>query len=56
MSKKDRYWTLVNLECANAIRNYLQQREKHGEIIKSNSSLIREQCDPEDRSFPIATS
>lgn len=48
MSKKDRYWTLVNLECANAVRDYLQQREKQGEIIKSNSPLIREQCDPKD--------
>jgi site-specific recombinase XerD len=47
-SRKDRYFTVCNPECFNAIRDYLEYRERLGEdVTKRSSPLIREQCDPD---------
>jgi site-specific recombinase XerD len=47
-SRKDRYFTICNLEFFNALRDYLEHRERLGEdITKRSSPLIREQCDPD---------
>lgn len=48
-SKYATYWTTCNYECAMAIREYLEQRNKQGEgPVKDISPLIREHRDPKD--------
>lgn len=48
-SKHATYWTTCNYECAMAIREYLEQRNKQGEgPVKDISPLIREHRDPKD--------
>jgi integrase len=42
-SKKYKYYTFCTPECLMLIDSYLEYRKKHGEIIKGNSPLIREQ-------------
>jgi integrase len=42
-SKKYKYYTFCTPECSMLIDSYLEYRKKHGEIIKGNSPLIREQ-------------
>jgi integrase len=48
-SKQSTYWTTCNRECAIAIKEYLEQRNKQGEgPVKDTSPLIREHCDHRD--------
>lgn len=42
---KEEYKTFCSLECASAIRSYLDYRERHNEKITADSYLIRKQFD-----------
>ncbi|MDF2737566.1 MAG: site-specific recombinase XerD, partial [Nitrososphaeraceae archaeon] len=48
-SKKFRYYTFCTTEAATLIDSYLEYRKKHGEILKGNSPLIREQFSTIDK-------
>ena len=48
-SKKYRYHTFTTPEAANLIDLYLEYRKKHGEQLKGNSPLIREQFPTTDK-------
>ena len=48
-SKKFRYYTFTTPEAANLIDSYLHYRKNHGEQLKGNSPLIREQFTTTDK-------
>jgi integrase len=48
-SKKFRYQTFTTPEAANLIDSYLEYRKNHGEQLKGNSPLIREQFPTTDK-------
>ncbi|HEX6293927.1 MAG TPA: tyrosine-type recombinase/integrase, partial [Nitrososphaeraceae archaeon] len=48
-SKKFRYPTFTTPEAANLIDSYLEYRKNHGEVLKGNSPLIREQFSTIDK-------
>lgn len=45
---KEEYTTFCSPECTKAIDEYLEYRQRHGEIIKSSAPLIREQSNKEN--------
>ena len=48
-SKKFKYYTFCSPECSTLIDSYLSYRKNQGEILKSNSPLIREQFNTKDK-------
>ena len=48
-SKKFKYYTFCSPECSTLIDSYLSYRKNQGEILKSNSPLIREQFNTNDK-------
>jgi len=48
-SKKFKYYTFCSPECSTLIDSYLSYRKSKGEVLKSNSPLIREQFNTNDK-------
>ena len=47
-SEPEQYYCFCSFECAAMIDQYLEYRQRFGEILKPTSPLIREQFDPND--------